>query len=127
MQDLAWVREHKTKLYDLGGWERRALLNAARVLPTDERDHWLKLTEAQLPNSARSMGGKVGKRDCLSVRNRAQNYRCLASNLVPRFVPVFWYNLYQSGGSNLNKNSHLERWRPLGESNPCCRDENPVS
>ena len=49
MQDLAWVREHKTKLYDLGGWERRALLNAARVLPTDERDHWLKLTEASSP------------------------------------------------------------------------------
>ena len=21
----------------------------------------------------------------------------------------------------------LEKWRPLGVSNPCCRDENPVS
>ena len=21
----------------------------------------------------------------------------------------------------------LERWYPVGESNPCCRDENPVS
>ena len=47
--------------------------------------------------------------------------------VVPRFVPVFWDNLYLSRGSNLHNISHLEMWRPLGESNPCCRDENPVS
>ncbi len=23
--------------------------------------------------------------------------------------------------------SPVKKWRPLGESNPCCRDENPVS
>ena len=25
------------------------------------------------------------------------------------------------------KMPHLLRWHPQGDSNPCCRDENPVS
>lgn len=47
--DLAWVRHQKAELHHLGSWERRALLDAARVLPGDERNHWLKLTEGSSP------------------------------------------------------------------------------
>lgn len=47
--DLAWVRHQKAELHHLGSWERRALLDAARVLPSDERNHWLKLTEGSSP------------------------------------------------------------------------------
>jgi hypothetical protein len=42
-KNVAWVRDHKAGVYDLGGRARRAVLNAARVLPSDEREHWLKL------------------------------------------------------------------------------------
>lgn len=42
-KNVAWVRNHKAGVYNLGGWSRRAVLNAARVLPSDERTHWLKL------------------------------------------------------------------------------------
>jgi hypothetical protein len=42
-KNVAWVRNHKASVYNLGGWSRRAVLNAARVLPSDERNHWLKL------------------------------------------------------------------------------------
>ncbi len=48
-RDLAWVRQKKSELHHLGSWERRALLDAARVLPGDEREHWLKLTEGSSP------------------------------------------------------------------------------
>ena len=33
--------------------------------------------------------------------------------------------LYQLSYSRYKKINYI--WRPLGESNPCCRDENPVS
>lgn len=42
-KNVAWVRKHKAGVYNLGGWARRAVLNAARVLPSDERSHWLKM------------------------------------------------------------------------------------
>ena len=42
-KNIAWVRSHKAGVYNLGGWARRAILNASRVLPSDEREHWLKL------------------------------------------------------------------------------------
>jgi hypothetical protein len=42
-KNIAWVRDHKASVYNLGGWARRSILNAARVLPSDEREHWLKL------------------------------------------------------------------------------------
>lgn len=42
-KNIAWVRDHKAGVYNLGGWARRAVLDASRVLPSDERDHWLKL------------------------------------------------------------------------------------
>ena len=42
-KNVAWVRNHKAGVYNLGGWARRAVLNASRVLPSDERIHWLKM------------------------------------------------------------------------------------
>lgn len=48
-RDLAWVRQEMSELHHLGSWERRALLDAARVLPGDQRDHWLRLTEGSSP------------------------------------------------------------------------------
>lgn len=42
-RNVAWVRNHKATVYNLGGWSRRAILNSSRVLPSDERTHWLKL------------------------------------------------------------------------------------
>lgn len=47
--DIAWVREMKSEIFHLGSWDRRAVLNAARVLPGDEREHWLKLTIGSSP------------------------------------------------------------------------------
>lgn len=41
-KNIAWVRAHKSSLNNLGGWDRRAILNASRILPSDERKHWLK-------------------------------------------------------------------------------------
>ncbi|WP_341909363.1 RNA-directed DNA polymerase [Polaromonas sp. YR568] len=48
-RNVAWVRHHKASIYNLGGWGRRAVLNASRVLPSDERVHWLKLFSANTP------------------------------------------------------------------------------
>ena len=48
-KNVAWVRNHKATVYNLGGWSRRAILNASRVLPSDERNHWLKLFIANSP------------------------------------------------------------------------------
>jgi hypothetical protein len=48
-RNLAWVRDKKTEIIHLGSWERRAVLNAARVLPSDERRHWLQMTIAHSP------------------------------------------------------------------------------
>jgi hypothetical protein len=42
-KNVAWVRDHKAGVYNLGGWARRAVLHASRVLPSDERNHWLRL------------------------------------------------------------------------------------
>lgn len=42
-KNVAWVRNHKANVYNLGGWARRAVLNSSRVLPSDERTHWLKM------------------------------------------------------------------------------------
>jgi hypothetical protein len=41
--NVSWVRNHKAGIYNLGGWGRRAVLNASRVLPSDERTPWLKM------------------------------------------------------------------------------------
>jgi hypothetical protein len=48
-KNVAWVRNHKAGIYNLGGWARRAVLNSARVLPGDERTHWLKMIIGNSP------------------------------------------------------------------------------
>lgn len=48
-RNVAWVRNHKASIYNLGGWGRRAVLNASRVLPSDERTHWLRLFSGNSP------------------------------------------------------------------------------
>lgn len=49
--DIAWVRTHKAQIYNVGARARRAIINAARVLPSDERNPWLNLVaqNAALP------------------------------------------------------------------------------
>jgi hypothetical protein len=42
-RNIAWIRNHKGIVFNLGGWARRAVLNASRVLPGDEREHWLRM------------------------------------------------------------------------------------
>lgn len=48
-KNVAWVRNHKAGIYNLGGWGRRAVLNASRILPSDERTHWLRLFSGNSP------------------------------------------------------------------------------
>lgn len=48
-KNVSWVRNHKASIYNLGGWGRRAVLNASRVLPSDERTNWLKLFSGNSP------------------------------------------------------------------------------
>lgn len=48
-RNVAWVRNHKATVYNLGGKARRAVLNSSRVLPSDERTHWLKLFISNSP------------------------------------------------------------------------------
>jgi len=48
-KNVAWVRNHKATVYNLGGKARRAVLNSSRVLPSDERTHWLKLFISNSP------------------------------------------------------------------------------
>ena len=48
-KNVAWVRNHKAGVYNLGGWARRAVLHSARVLPSDERNHWLKMIMGASP------------------------------------------------------------------------------
>ncbi len=42
-KNVAWVRDHKGSVFNSGGWSRRAILNASRILPSDERNSWLRL------------------------------------------------------------------------------------
>lgn len=48
-KNLAWVRDKKADIYNVGAWERRAILRATQILPSDEKEHWLKLTEQTSP------------------------------------------------------------------------------
>ncbi|HVY23723.1 MAG TPA: RNA-directed DNA polymerase [Steroidobacteraceae bacterium] len=48
-KNVAWVRDHKGNIYNLGNRARRAVLHAARVLPSDERKHWLKYFAGNSP------------------------------------------------------------------------------
>jgi hypothetical protein len=47
--NVQWVREKKPDVLGMADWARRAIYNAARILPSDERDHWLKMCRANSP------------------------------------------------------------------------------
>jgi hypothetical protein len=49
MNNVSWVRERKADVLGMGDWPRRAIYNAARILPSDEREHWLKMCRANSP------------------------------------------------------------------------------
>ncbi len=44
-KNIAWVRQQKTAIYNMGSWDRRAVLYASQILPKDERTNWLKLIQ----------------------------------------------------------------------------------
>jgi reverse transcriptase-like protein len=48
-RNVQWVREKKPDVLGMADWARRAIFNAARVLPSDEREHWLKMCRANSP------------------------------------------------------------------------------
>ena len=41
--NIAWVRTQKAQISNVGARARRSIINAARVLPSDERNPWLNL------------------------------------------------------------------------------------
>ena len=42
--NIAWVRQMKSQIYNMSARGRRAILYSTRILPSDERTHWLKMT-----------------------------------------------------------------------------------
>lgn len=42
--NIAWVRQMKSQIYNTSARGRRAILFATKILPSDERTHWLKMT-----------------------------------------------------------------------------------
>lgn len=42
--NIAWVRHMKSQIYNTSARGRRAILFSTRILPSDERNHWLKMT-----------------------------------------------------------------------------------
>ena len=49
LNKLSWIRNMKENLYQVNNKDRLAILKAAQILPKDERDHWLRLTEQTAP------------------------------------------------------------------------------
>lgn len=48
--NIPWVRAMKQRIYQLGDRGRRAVIYSAKVLPSDERKHWLNMTIGSTPN-----------------------------------------------------------------------------
>lgn len=44
--EISWVRSKKDRIYTVGDRERRAIIHSAKILPTDEKRHWLKLVQS---------------------------------------------------------------------------------
>ncbi|MCW8943801.1 MAG: RNA-directed DNA polymerase [Sedimenticola sp.] len=42
--NIAWVRHMKSQIYNTSARGRRAILFSTKILPSDERNHWLKMT-----------------------------------------------------------------------------------
>jgi hypothetical protein len=43
LRHIDWVREQKETWNSHGPWDRRAIIAAAHILPSDERRHWLRM------------------------------------------------------------------------------------
>ena len=48
-KNLSWIRDKKSLMLNSGSWQRRAILYASQILPSDERKHWLKQIESESP------------------------------------------------------------------------------
>lgn len=44
-KNVSWVRDNKNKVFNVGEKGKRSILRSAKILPKDERDHWLKNIE----------------------------------------------------------------------------------
>jgi len=44
LNNLVWVRQMKSQIYNTSARGRRAILHSTKILPSDERTHWLKMT-----------------------------------------------------------------------------------
>lgn len=42
--NIVWVRQMKAQIYNMSARGRRAVLFSTKILPSDERSHWLKIT-----------------------------------------------------------------------------------
>lgn len=49
LKNLSWIRDKKSQMLHSGSWERRAILFASQILPSDERKNWLKQIESESP------------------------------------------------------------------------------
>jgi hypothetical protein len=48
-RDVAWVREHRGHIDQIGRWQRRQIMRAGLALAFDERRHWYRNLEANNP------------------------------------------------------------------------------
>jgi len=48
-KNISWVRNKKSSYLNSGLWERRAILFASQILPTDEKEAWLKQASLASP------------------------------------------------------------------------------
>ncbi|MBE3996402.1 hypothetical protein HJ133_06405 [Vibrio parahaemolyticus] len=48
-QDIAWVREMKTKYNTMGDWDKRAILRSVDILPASEAEQWKSLVNKESP------------------------------------------------------------------------------
>ena len=48
-ENVSWVRNNKNKVFYVGEKGKRAILNASKILPKDERNNWLKNIEKSTP------------------------------------------------------------------------------
>ena len=56
--NLSWIRKNKSSFLASGPWERRAILLASQILPTDERNAWVKQAMLATPYVLDQWGGR---------------------------------------------------------------------
>lgn len=58
LNQVSWIRNKKDSISNAGDWDRRAIIYSAQILPSDERNNWLKYIES---NSNRFIDKIVAK------------------------------------------------------------------